>query len=297
MDQLVQSFGFGLVTASLLALAGVGFTLQFGIAGFFNLSYGAIMTASAFAAYSLSERGLNVWLSVAAGGLVGSALSLALNHFVFAPFQKRGTGFFGMVVVTLAIGLLIQNAIVAIGGITFFTYSAVSETTYRVAGMIFTTSQLVIIALAIVCMLAVHFLLNSTQLGRSMRATASNATLARACGIDTARAIGANWAISGALCGIAGVGLVLSIGTFQSTTGEAFMPLAVAAAMLGGVGQPYGAMVGAVIVGVGTEMAATYMDPIYKTVVALALIVIVILLRPYGVLGTEPGGGSSGTSG
>ncbi len=290
MDLFVAAIGFGLVTASLLALAGVGFTLQFGIAGFFNLTYGSVMTAAAFGAYYLNQLGLSVWGCLVAAALFGGILSVGLNQFIFAPFLRRGIGLFGMVIVTLAVGLLIQNVLLAVGGISFFSYSNVpTDVAVHAMGMIFTTSQVVIIALASASMVGMHFLLTASKLGKAMRATASDPVLARASGINTARVINVSWVISGALCGMAGVGLAINIGTFQSTTGDGFLPTAVAAAMLGGVGQPYGAMLGAVIVGLGTEVSATYIDPVYKTILALAIIVIVILIRPQGLLGSLAG--------
>jgi branched-chain amino acid transport system permease protein/neutral amino acid transport system permease protein len=122
-----------------------------------------------------------------------------------------------------------------------------------------------------------------TKLGKSMRATASNIELARSCGINTARIIDVAWLVSGALCGIASVALVMNTVSFQATTGSDFLVVIIAAAVLGGVGAPYGAMLGALIIGVVSEVAATYFNPALKNVFAFLVLVLVLLFRPQGL--------------
>lgn len=116
-----------------------------------------------------------------------------------------------------------------------------------------------------------------------MRATASNVDLARSCGINTGRIIDVTWLLSGALCGVASVALVMNTVSFQATTGSDFLVVIIAAAVLGGVGAPYGAMLGAVIIGVATEEAAAYFDPALKNVFAFAILVVVLLFKPQGL--------------
>jgi branched-subunit amino acid ABC-type transport system permease component len=283
---LQEAFAFGLVTSSVLALTGVGFTIQFAVTGFFNLTYGQVMTASAFVAYTMNVAGMNIWLALPLAALFGGVLSVVINRSIFSPFLNRGSGPFVLLIVTMAVGLIIENIILAVGGITFFSFDMNSEVAYRILGMPFTSAQLVIVGLALASMVGLHALLAYTKLGRAMRATASNASLARSCGINTKTHIDVAWLISGTLCGLGGVILAIQIGTFQSTTGAAFVPMVVAAAMLGGVGQPYGGMLGALIVGMTSEISGAFIDPSYKTLVALAVLVIVILFRPQGIIGS-----------
>jgi branched-chain amino acid transport system permease protein/neutral amino acid transport system permease protein len=133
-------------------------------------------------------------------------------------------------------------------------------------------------------MLAIHALLTYTRLGKAMRATAANPTLARNCGIPTRRVIDLVWLITGALCGLAGVVAALNAGTFTIDSGAAFLITILAAAVLGGVGQPYGAMIGAVLIGLITELSAAAWSPEYKDVVAFGVLVVVMVLRPQGLL-------------
>jgi branched-chain amino acid transport system permease protein/neutral amino acid transport system permease protein len=284
VEHLIPAFGFGLITASILAIAAVGFTLQFSVTNILNLAYGDIMTACAFAAYLANHAGVNIWLSLIVGALFGAVFSMLLNRFVYFGFVKRGTRLFAMIIVTIAVSLIIQNVLLAIFRPTFFSYQASQGPSYHLGSMVFTASQLAIMAIALVAMVCVHLLLTQTQLGRAMRATATNPGLARSSGIATDRVIDAAWLLSGALCGIAGVALVLNTATFSENTGAAFLVPIIAAAVLGGIGQPYGAMLGALTIGVAGEMAATLISPSYKDVVAFVILIVVLLVRPQGIL-------------
>ncbi len=284
MRELILAVGFGLITASILAIAAVGFTLQFSVTNILNLAYGDIMTACAFAAYIANHAGVNIWISLVIAAVFGAVFSMLLNRLVYFQFVRRGTKLFAMIIVTIAMSLVIQNLLLAIFRPTFFSYQAPSGPSYHLGSMIFTATQLAIMGIAVVAMLCVHLLLTQTKLGKAMRATATNPFLARSCGIATDRVIDAAWLTSGALCGIAGVVLVLNTTTFSETTGASFLVPIIAAAVLGGIGQPYGAMLGAITIGLASEVAAALIDPAYKDVVAFAILIVVLLVRPQGIL-------------
>jgi branched-subunit amino acid ABC-type transport system permease component len=284
VNNLVPALGFGLITASVLAVASVGFSLQFGVTNILNLAYGDIMTAAAFIAYLITRAGLNVWVALVAGGIFGAVFSVFLNRGLYTPFIRRGTRLFGMIIVTIAVSLIMQNGLQAIFKATFFSLQVSRGRSYHFLGMIFTGAQLGIIAIAVIAMLLIHLLLRYTKLGKAMRATATDPDLARSCGIATDRVIDVAWALSGALCGIAGVALVMNITSFTSTTGGQFLIPIVAAAVLGGIGQPYGALLGALVIGIASELAAALISPDYKQVVAFIILIVVLLVRPQGIL-------------
>jgi len=281
---VVASVGFGLITASILALGAVGFTLQFGITNILNLAFGNIMTAAAFVAYYVNALGVNIWFCLLVGAVFGAALSAGLNRFLFTPFAGRRGKAYATVILTLAVGLIIQNLVLAIGGINFFSYTLVPGPTLRLGAIQLTVAQLGIMGLAAGSMMGLHLLLRRTKLGKAMRATASDVELARASGIPTRRITDIAWLLSGAMCGAAGVTLVMNTTTFQAGTGNEFLVVVIAAAVLGGVGQPYGAMLGALVLGVATEVSAAFVNPSYKDVIAFAILVLVLVLRPQGVI-------------
>jgi branched-subunit amino acid ABC-type transport system permease component len=281
---LIAAFGFGLVSMSVIALAAVGFTMQFGITNMINLAYGEVMIASAYSAYYINQAGISIWIAMLGGAVFGAALSFLLNRFIYTPFQRKGTALLGMVIVSLAVSLMIANAMLPIVGYFSVSYRERFSHLLRFGAIALTVNQIAIILLAVLVMLAVHSLLRYTRLGKAMRATAANPTLARNCGIPAQRVIDSVWVITGALCGLAGVVAALDSDSFTIASGAAFLITALAAAVLGGAGQPYGAMIGAVIIGLVTELSAAVWAPDYKQVVAFAILVLVMVLRPQGLL-------------
>jgi branched-subunit amino acid ABC-type transport system permease component len=277
------AFGFGLVSASVIALAAVGFTMQFGVTNLINLAYGEIMVSSAYVAYFMNRHGITIWLGMIAGAAFGAVFSFLLNRIIYAPFQRKGTSHLGMVIVSLAVSLMMANLLLPIVGYYNVSYHEPARIV-RIGGMVLTTNQIAIIALSVAVMLAIHALLRYTRMGKAMRATAANPTLARSCGILTRRVIDTVWLMTGALCGLAGVVAALNSDSFMIANGAGFLITALAAAVLGGAGQPYGAMVGAVVIGMVTELSAAAWSADYKEVVAFGILVAVMVLRPQGLL-------------
>ncbi len=287
MTVFLASLGFGLVTAAVLAIAAVGFTLQFGVTDVLNLAYGAIMIAGAFVAYVVNQAGLSVWIGLAAAVAVCALGSVLVNSGVYTPFQRRGTSAITMVIVSLGMTLIIEFGVAAVAGGTSVSYTMSQGRTFHAGGLILTTVQLVIIGISLVVMAAAHALLRYTKLGKAMRATAANRTLARNCGIRTSRVITITWALTGALCGLAGVVFAMDSGSFSATSTDIFLVLILAAVFLGGPGQAYGAMLGAVVIGIATEVSAAFIPADYKYVVAFAVLLIMLGVRPAGLLGQQ----------
>jgi branched-subunit amino acid ABC-type transport system permease component len=282
MNQLTLAIGFGLVTSAILALGAVGFTLQFGVSNILNLAYGDVMTVSAFVAYLANASGAGIWLAMCVGAATGAVVSVLISTLIFTPFLRRGTSRFTMVMVSLALAVILQNAIQAVAGPAFRSYRRSQGTSLHLLGMILTPYQLVIIGVAAASMLALHLLLRYTRIGKALRATAADAELARSCGIATERVSALAWAISGALCGLCGVTLALNLASFDFHFGNAFLLIIVAAAVFGSVGQPYGAMAGALVIGMASELAAIW-TPALKQVVAFAILALILLVRPAGL--------------
>jgi branched-subunit amino acid ABC-type transport system permease component len=287
MTIFLASVGFGLVTASVLAVAAIGFTLQFGVTDVLNLAYGAVMIAGAYIAYVINQAGLNIWVGLVVAVVACSAGSVLLNSGIYTPFQRRGATPITMVIVSLGMTLIIEFGTQAIAGGTSVSYTMAQGPSVRAGGLVLTTVQLVVIGLSVLVMIGTHVLLRYTRLGKAMRATAANRTLARNCGIRTSRVITLTWAITGGLCGLAGVIFAMDAGSFDATSTDLFLILILAATFLGGPGQAYGAMLGAVVIGLATEISAAYITPSYKYVVAFVALLLVLGLRPTGLLGAR----------
>jgi branched-subunit amino acid ABC-type transport system permease component len=281
----IASLGFGLVTASVLAIAAVGFTLQFGVTDVLNLAYGAVMIFGAYVAYLLNENGISIWIALLAAIAACTILSVLLNSVIYTPFQRRGASPITMVIVSLGMTLIIEFGVGSLAGGIPVSYTMSNGPSFQAGGLNLTAVQLVIIAIAVVVMAGVHALLRYTKLGKAMRATAANRSLARNCGIRTGRVITTTWALTGALCGLAGVIFAINATSFQATSTDVFLVLILAAVFLGGPGQPYGAMLGALVIGLATEVSAVFIPADYKYVIAFVALLVMLGVRPTGLLG------------
>jgi branched-subunit amino acid ABC-type transport system permease component len=281
----IASIGFGLVTAAVLAIASVGFTLQFSVTNVLNLAFGAVMILCAYLAYLLNTRGISVWYGLILAIAAGAVVSVLINSVVYTPFQRRGASPITMVIVSLGMTLIIEFGVEAVAGGVGVTYTMGNGPTFQAGSFTLTAVQVIIMAIAVVTMAGVHVLLRYTKLGKAMRATAANRMLARNCGIRTGRVITATWALTGALCGLAGTVFAINSTSFDSSSTDLFLVLILAAVFLGGPGQPYGAMLGALVIGLATEISAALIPADYKYVIAFAALLIMLGVRPAGLLG------------
>jgi branched-subunit amino acid ABC-type transport system permease component len=278
------SFGFGLITASVLALAAVGLSLQFGVTNYINFAYGEFLTLGAYLAWTLSHVGLNIYLSIAVATVLTGVFAVLLNQFLLKPFTKKGVPLLFLLVVTFGLSLFLSNLILAVWGPNFKSLDIPRETPHTMGPFLFTSSQLAIIAIALLAMGGVHLLLTRTEVGKAMRAMSDSVDLAQVSGIDTDRITAFTWLVSGCLAGLAGIVLVVNITSFQPAAGGEFLFVIFAAVILGGVGSPYGAMLGALVIGLATEMSAVLINSAYKNDVAFALLILALLLRPQGII-------------
>lgn len=285
MDTLLSAAAFGLILASVIAIAGMGFTLQFGLTNVLNLSFGAVMTVGAFAAYLAQTHGINAWYGLAIGGAVGAIATVVVGRGLFRLYARRGAQLFEMVMVTLGLGLVVNYAIQAISRNNIYQFTVLQSAPFHLGPVIITPTQAIIIGIALAVFVAVEALLRLTKIGTALRAMAAEPSLARSCGIRTSRVVVITWVISGFLCGMAGVVYIINSQSVGYDSGELFLPLVIAAALLGGAGSPAGAVLAALAMGVVTEIVSAYGGPQYSTVAGFGILILVLLCRPRAVLG------------
>ena len=284
MSLLIMGIVFGIITASVLSIASVGLTLQFGITNFVNFAYGEFLSLGAyFALICNTVWHLNIWLSMLIASVLVAGLSFLVNRLVIEPFTKRKAPLLILLVVTIGLSLFLQNLIQAIWGANFQQYSVVTGLPLHLGPILITVQQIIIIAIAIVLMVATHALLRYTKLGKAMRAMSDDPELARVSGIHIRRITDITWLISGLLAGMAGVILAMNTNSFTPTIGSSFLFVIFAAVICGGIGNPYGAIAGAFVIGIVMEVSASYMDSSYKMVIAFAILILVLLFRPQGI--------------
>jgi branched-chain amino acid transport system permease protein len=283
---IVPAIGFGLATAAYVALAAVGFTLQAGVSNIFNFAYGDIMITAAFVAYAVNAAGGTLWELFVVGAATGALVSVAMNRLIFRRFVRHGVNRFGMLIVTLWSGLILQNLLLAVFGPKFFTLQVSSGrlfTFFGTRGILLTGVQLISIGIAVAAVLIVAAGLRFTRIGMAMRALATNPDLAQTSGVPARKILDYTWIVSGIFCGLGGVVLALATGAFEQTTGEDFLVIIFAATVLGGVGRPVGAAVASLVLGVVMEVSALYIPPNLKELAAFALLVVVLIVRPGGL--------------
>lgn len=283
MSILLLSVGFGLVTASVLAIAGVGLSLQFGVTNFVNFAYGDYATLGAYTELVLNGLHVNLYLGMLISGAVVAVFAVLMNRLLFRRVLNRRVKLIILLIVTMGVSIAIQNVLQTIFGAQFQTYTVASQTPLQVGPFLLTGQQLVIIGISLLCMAGVHLVLTRTRVGKAMRAMSDNPDLAEASGIDTDRVTDFTWLLSGFLAGVAGVVLAINTSTFTPTLGAGFLFLVFAVVILGGIGKPYGAMAAALVIGIVTEVAGAYVDSAYADAFAFLIMILLLFFRPEGL--------------
>ena len=284
------SVGFGCVTASVLALASVGLSLQFGITNYVNFAYGDFMALGGFFAYVLNNQvlHLDIWIALVLGSLAMGVFAVIVNRLILGPFARRFSTSHYVLIVTFGLSLIMLNVAYAIWGAQVRFYNMPISAALHIGPLLLTRNQLIVIGISVVLMLGVHTILKTTRLGKSMRAMSDNTTLAMTSGIDTKRITTITWFLSGTLAGVAGTVLGISEGNLTPASGELFLFVIFAAVILGGIGSIYGAMGGALLIGLATEISAAFINPSYKLDIAFVILILTLLIRPSGLI-ARPG--------
>lgn len=285
MDLFVLTVGFGLVTASVVSLAAVAITLQFGITNYINFASGTYMAIGAFIAWDLNVKvGITFWAAAALSAATVGVLAAVVDWLVLARFARRYPPV-TLLVVTFGLWFLLSNAMLAIWGPRPASYKeSGNQRPVDIGGMRLTRDQLITIAISLVVMLAIHLLLRRTSLGKSLRAMSDDRELAQVSGLNTARLTTITWGLVGLLLGLAGVLLALDYVSFTPSFADVLLFVVFAAVIVGGIGQTYGAMLGALIVGLVTEISVNWIRAAYKYDVAFLVLIVALLLRPEGLI-------------
>ena len=286
-DRLAQSAAFGLRFGLLLALAAVGLSLIFGTTGLTNFAHGEMVTLGALLAFFFNvTTGLPFFLATILAVVFSGAFGWLIDAGLWSRLRKRGTGLIAMMIVSIGLAILMRYFFLYIFGGRAQSLRVGSWLAQVVAiGPIrYRTLDLVSMVICIVAIVGVGFWLLRTRIGKATRAVADNPALASASGIDVERVIRIVWVAGAALAGLAGV----LLGGFQQVTfsmGQQILLLIFAAVTLGGLGTAFGALVGAIIVGLLVEMSVLILPAEIRSVAALAILIVVLLVRPQGILG------------
>ena len=284
MASFIQLLVSGLATGAIYALIAVGFTLLWQTSQTINFAQGEFVMLPAFFILASMDFGAPFWLAA----LIGIGLSIVILGLVFKviivdPMLRHGV--LPLVISTIALSLFLKESVKDFYSSQAQPFPALaSATDVQVFGAVISLQSLAVLGVAIATVLALHLLLNKTQLGRCMQATAQNPTLARIVGIPVRRMVLYTFLINGALVAIASI-LVSPIYLAKFSNGETLGMAAFLAAIIGGFNQVRGAILGGVILGVLDNLSAAYLSSQYRGAFPLLILVAVILLRPQGLLG------------
>ncbi|HUZ99159.1 MAG TPA: branched-chain amino acid ABC transporter permease, partial [Gaiellaceae bacterium] len=172
------SVGFGFVTASVLAIAAVGLSLQFGITNYVNFAYGDFMALGGFFTYVLNSQVLhvNIWIALTIGSLGMGVLAVIINRLILGPFARRFSKSHYVLIVTFGLSLILLNVEYSIWGAQVRFFNMPIAAALHIGPLLLTRNQLIVMAIAVVLMVAVHTMLKTTRLGKSMRAMSDNTT-------------------------------------------------------------------------------------------------------------------------
>jgi neutral amino acid transport system permease protein len=292
--QALQLFVGGIVFSVLLAMAALGLSMIFGTTGLTNFSHGELVTFGALIAYFVDQLpgairlgGVNITMIVAVlvTFVVGGAFGFLNDKALWAPLRKRGTGVIAMMIISIGLSIFLRNVyqyLVGGGTRNYSQYSAVVP--WKIGPVLVTPKDLIVIVVGLAVLVTVSLLLAYTRIGKATRAVADNPALASSTGINVERVISVVWTGGAALAALSGVLLGITQG-WDYQLGFKILLLIFAAVVLGGLGTIWGAMLGAFIIGIFIEVSTLFVPAELKFVGALFVLIIVLLIRPQGLLG------------
>ncbi len=281
---LALSIGFGIITGGVLALAALGLSLLFRTVKFINFSYGDVLALGAYLAFFCNVTlGLPLIPSALLGMLLTGIVGVVIHKVVVKPLKEGvKAGPLTLLIATMGVAFIIRNLILIVWGPEPKMYNVATQEAMQIGPFLITPIQLMAILISVLIMVLIYLLLGYTQLGKMIRATSDNIDLARVRGIRTERVIGWTWLISSGLAGLAGVMLGL-MGAVDHHMGIEMLLVIFAAVIMGGIGNPYGAVAGAMIIGIAMEVSSAFGLSEYKTALAYLLMAVILLLKPKGL--------------
>jgi len=272
----------GLVLGSILALGAIGVTMIFGVLRFAHFAHGDLMTVGAYIALVFVHTlGWPIWLAALPAIALTAVIAVLLDQLFYRRLRRVAPVI--LLISSFATALMLRALVQIVWGPDNQVYETGISIPWRVAGLVVTPDSLKVLAGALTMVVLVHLFLAHTKMGKSMRAMSDNMDLARISGIPVARVIIWTWVFAAALTAVAGILLGMNTRLIPTMGWNALLPI-FAAAILGGVGRPYGAILGGLIIGLAMNYSVLFIPSAYKLAVAFVIMIGVLILRPQGLL-------------
>lgn len=281
MLDIAQLVIFGVVHGGILALGAVGVSLLFGILRFAHFAHGEVMTLGAYLTLAFAAMlGLPLYLAAVPAIALATLAAIGIDQALYRKLRRTAPVI--LLFSSFGVALMLRSVVEIIWGPDTVVYDPVVQLPWRVAGLRIKPDQVMILGCTVAIILGLHLILQYTRIGKAMRAMADDPDLAAITGINTERIVIWTWAIGGSLAAAAGIFLALDTRLIPGLGWNILLPI-FAAAILGGIGRPYGAIAGGLIIGIAGEVSTLWVAPVYKPAIAFAIIVIMLLWRPTGL--------------
>jgi neutral amino acid transport system permease protein len=289
LHDVAQASLNGLTLGTIYALGAVGLTLVYGILRLVNFAHGDFLTFGAYMAFLVNVTwGLPLAAAIAFGMAATAVLGLLSERLMWAPMRRKGAGFLQLLLMSIGLAFVIRSVVQWFWGTEIRTLDVNVVESVTFLGLRIGKTELLVVIVGIAVLAAVAAVVRFTMLGKRMRALSDDISLAEVTGIDTRRVILYTWLFSGALAGLAGA-LAGALTNLRPELGfELLLPL-FAAVILGGIGNPFGALVAGLVLGVVIELSTLVVEPRWKVTFGFVALIIALIVRPQGIFGKAKG--------
>lgn len=284
-QRTISGLNFGL----LLALGAIGITLIYGTTSVNNFAHGELLTFGGLAFFvTTTQWGWPLWIAAIATLVASGALGFLHDFAIFKPLRKRRVGLVQVLIVTIGLSIVMRYMYQFQFGGGSLGLAVSNSAVIDMGAFNLSVSNVVSMGIAVVVLVAVGLFLTRTRIGKATRAVSDNSGLAAASGINVQLVIRIVWILAGVLTGLAGMLYTYYLGgNIRWDTGFTILLLLFASVTLGGLGSAFGALVGAIVVGLATQISTLWIPADLRYAVALIILILVLLLRPQGMLGRK----------
>lgn len=280
-ERMVAGLSFGL----LLALSAVGLSLIFGTTGLTNFAHGEMVTFGAVLAFTFAAMGMPAWIALPLAVIGGGAFGYVQDAGLWKPLRRRGTGLVPMMIVSIGLAVAVRYTVLFFFGGGTQQLPGSQSPLLELGPVSIPRNTLISLFVSLAVILLIAVLLLRTRIGKATRAVADNPALAAASGIDVDRVIRIVWVLGGALAAMGGILWAYYRPGVSFNMGQQILLLIFAGVTLGGLGTVFGALIGSVLVGLFVEISTLWLEADLKYVGALVIMILVLLVRPQGILG------------
>lgn len=276
----------GLSLGSVYAIIALGYTMVYGIAKMLNFAHGDVIMVGGYVSFlAMNALKLPSWLSVILAIIVCTILGIVIEGLAYKPLRQATS--LAVLITAIGVSYFLQNAAQLLWGANPVSYTSVIKGTVSLGQLSISVASIVTICVCIVIMIGLSLFISKSKMGKAMRACSEDKGAAQLMGINVNRTISMTFAIGSALAAIAGVLLCSSYPTLMPTTGSMPGIKAFTAAVFGGIGSIPGAFVGGLLLGIIESLAKAYISTQLANSIVFAVLIIVLLVRPVGLLGKK----------